>query len=189
MTFDAQPVLVGETIRLRPLRLDDFDALYEVARDPLIWAQHPVRERYRREVFRDFFEEAIRSGGALTIETSDGTVIGSSRFHGFDRERGEVEIGWTFLARSHWGGPTNSALKSLMLEHAFRFVDRVVFLVGHENLRSQRALEKVGAAVIGTRTDGSGHERVLFEIRRADWSARRAAEVRSYSDADSGPRA
>src|SRR5947209_59752 len=140
--FDPQPVLQGESIRVRPLRPDDFTALYAVASDPRIWEQHPVRGRHRLELFREFFDDAVRSGGALAVETPRSELIGSSRFHDFDQLTGEVEIGWTFLARSHWGGDTNRALKSLMLGHAFQYVDRVVFRVGPENHRSQRALEK-----------------------------------------------
>jgi RimJ/RimL family protein N-acetyltransferase len=166
MPFDPQPVLLGDAVGVRPLRSADFDALYEVARDPLIWAQHPVRDRYRRDVFTEFFVESLASGGALTVVSDDGDAIGSSRFHGYDERRGEVEIGWTFLARSYWGGRTNGLLKALMLEHAFRFVERVVFLVGPENRRSQRALEKIGAVRVGSRPDASGQECVLFEVRR-----------------------
>src|SRR5215211_390270 len=97
--FDLQPTLEGELLRLRPLREDDWEALYAVASDPLIWEQHPVPDRYKEEVFRGFFQEAMESGGALLVlEKKDGRVIGSSRFHGYDQEKSEIEIGWTFLA-------------------------------------------------------------------------------------------
>ena len=172
MPFDRQPVLRGRGVSLRPLEAGDFDALYEVARDPLVWEQHPERHRYRRDVFKRFFAEALESGGALAVIADDGGVIGSSRFHGYDEQRSEVEIGWTFVSRSHWGGVTNRELKRLMLDHAFQFVERVVFLVGPENHRSQRALEKIGARRAGTRADGSGQENVLFELRRHDFQRR-----------------
>src|SRR5215475_644069 len=109
MSFDFQPTLKGAILELRPLRADDFHDLYAVASDPLIWEQHPVRDRYNEEVFRGFFREALESGAVLiAIDSKDGQVIGSSRFHGYDEETSEVEIGWTFLARSHWGGePTH----------------------------------------------------------------------------------
>jgi N-acetyltransferase len=113
-------------------------------------------------VFERFFEEALRSGGALTVHTAAGEIVGSSRFHGYDEQRSEVEIGWTFLARAYWGGQANRELKQLMLDHAFLFVERVVFLVGTENRRSQRALEKIRATPAGTRRDGSGQESLLF---------------------------
>ena len=150
MRFDFQPVLEGELVSLRPLRADDFDSLYAVASDPLIWEQHPCRDRHEEPVFREFFRESLESGGALVARDSrDQRVIGSSRFHGHDSFASEVEIGWTFLARSHWGGAFNGEMKALMLRHAFRFVNRVVFLVGPHNARSQRALEKIGAVRAG----------------------------------------
>jgi RimJ/RimL family protein N-acetyltransferase len=165
MPFDLQPVLKGELVELRPLRPEDFDRLFAVASDPLIWEQHPERERYREDVFRIFFQKALESGGALiAIDRSDGRVIGSSRFHGYDPEGSEIEIGWTFLARSHWGGRYNGEMKRLMLQHAFRFVNRVVFLVGPQNYRSQRAVEKIGGVRAGTRKDDTGRESVAFEI-------------------------
>ncbi len=105
------------------------------------------------------------TGGALAVvDARTQRLIGSSRFHGWDEERSEVEIGWTFLARSHWGGTYNREVKKLMLEHAFRFVDRVVFLVGLENVRSQRAVEKMGAARIGQRPDAGGRASYVYEI-------------------------
>jgi len=150
---------------LRPLRADDFDALFAVAADPLVWEQHPAHDRWREEVFRSFFQEALASGGALVaIDVRDGAVIGSSRFHAYDAARGEVEIGWTFLARTYWGGHYNGEMKRLMLRHAFQYVERVVFLVGPENRRSQRAMEKVGGVRTGMRRDASGQESVVYTI-------------------------
>jgi N-acetyltransferase len=175
MAFDLQPVLWSELVNLRPLQRADFDQLHTVASDPLIWEQHPARERWRREVFEKFFEEALESGGALiAIDRKTGCVIGSSRFFGYDEAASEIEIGWTFLARSHWGGEYNGEIKRLMLEHAFRFVHRVVFLVGPHNLRSQRAVEKIGARRAGFRRDRSGNEAVLFELRKCDFRPNRA---------------
>ena len=165
MSFDYQPVLKGDLVELRPLRRDDHAELYAVAADPLIWAQHPVGNRHEEAVFRGFFEEALASGGALVvIENESRRIIGSSRFHGYDRERSEVEIGWTFLARSYWGGRYNGEMKRLMLEHAFRFVRSVVFLVGPENIRSQRAVEKIGGVRAGRRPDAHGRESYVYRI-------------------------
>jgi RimJ/RimL family protein N-acetyltransferase len=165
MAFDRQPTLKGELLELRPLRPQDFDDLYAVASDPLIWEQHPIPDRYTEGVFRGFFREALESGGALiAIDSRDGQVIGSSRFHGYDEEKSEIEVGWTFLARSHWGGIYNKEMKQLMLRHAFRFVKSVVLLVGPQNFRSQRAVEKIGGVRVGSRVDGSGRESVVYQI-------------------------
>jgi RimJ/RimL family protein N-acetyltransferase len=168
VAFDLQPTLQGELLTLRPLRPEDFPDLYAVACDPLIWEQHPNSDRHKEEVFREFFRGALASGGALAaVDKRDGRTIGSSRYHGYAPERSEIEIGWTFLARSHWGGVYNGEMKQLMLRHALRFVASVVFLVGPRNLRSQRALLKIGAVRVANRTDGSGQESFVYEIRKA----------------------
>ncbi len=163
--FELQPVLEGELLRLRPLRPEDFPDLFAVASDPLIWEQHPMRERYKEEVFREFFREALESGGALlATDARSGEVIGSSRFNGYDSEKSEIEIGWTFLARSRWGGAYNGEMKRLMLRHAFRFVESVVFLIGPQNFRSRKAIEKIGGVLSGTRRGRDGRESVLYRI-------------------------
>jgi RimJ/RimL family protein N-acetyltransferase len=167
MPFDLQPVLTGDIIELRPLREEDFAALYAVAADPLIWEQHPEPDRCTEPVFREFFRGAMESGGAFVVlERKDARAIGSSRFAGYDEANSEIEIGWTFLARSHWGGTYNREMKRLMLDHAFRFVRRVIFRVGPHNLRSQRALEKIGASYLGLQPDPRRGESAIYEIRR-----------------------
>ena len=172
MTFDAQPVLAGELLELRPLVPGDWDALYAVAADPLIWEQHPVSDRWREPVFRAFFDEALASGGALVaVDRADGSVIGSSRFYGYDPGRREVEIGWTFLARDRWGGVCNGEMKRLMLGHAFRWADSVLFLIGPDNRRSQRAVEKLGGVPEG-RTERFGRESLVFRLRAGTWAGR-----------------
>jgi RimJ/RimL family protein N-acetyltransferase len=164
---DLQPSLKGELLELRPLRPEDFDRLYAAASDPLIWEQHPTKDRYKEEVFRTFFREALESGGAMiAIDSKDGRIIGSSRFHGYDPQKSEIEIGWTFLARTHWGGSYNREMKQLMLQHAFQFVTSVIFVIGRGNLRSQKAVEKIGGILVGTRTDESGRENVVYRITR-----------------------
>ena len=170
--FDLQPTLKGELVDLRPLKAEDFAELFAVAADPLIWEQHPARNRYQEEVFRSFFQTSMESGGSLIVtDVNTGRVIGSSRFHGYNAEKSEVEIGWTFLSRSHWGGQYNREMKQLMLQHAFKFVEHVVFLIGPDNLRSRRAVEKIGAVSVGTRINGSGDECVVYEITAAMFGA------------------
>jgi RimJ/RimL family protein N-acetyltransferase len=162
---DLQPTLEGELVTLRPLRADDVQDLYAVASDPLIWEQHPASDRYKPDVFGAFFREALESGGALiAIDKVDGRVVGSSRYYGYDPEQSEIEIGWTFLARSHWGGTYNGEMKRLMLRHAFTFVDHVVFLIGPRNWRSRRAIEKIGGVLIGSRVNSAGLECVVYRI-------------------------
>jgi RimJ/RimL family protein N-acetyltransferase len=171
MPFDLQPYLKSDLLELRPLSAADFRDLYAVAADPLIWEQHPCPGRYKPEVFEVFFREALESRGALiAIDSKDGRVIGSSRFHGYDEEKSEIEIGWTFLARSHWGGTYNREMKQLMLCHAFRFVSSVIFLVGQQNFRSQRAVEKIGAVRAGSRVDQGGRESIVYRLEASDFA-------------------
>jgi len=165
MPFDFQPTMKGTLVELRPLRPDDEDHLFKVASDPLIWKQHPAWDRYKIEVFSGFFREALASRGALTVlDCEDRKIIGSSRFHAYNEEASEVEIGWTFLARSHWGGKYSKEMKQLMLRHAFRFVKRVIFLIGPQNIRSQQAIEKLGGVRAGSRPDAAGRDSYVYEI-------------------------
>jgi N-acetyltransferase len=164
-----QPVLKGQLLELRPLRPEDFDDLYAVAAAPLIWEQHPHNTRYQEDVFRKFFSDALASGGALiAIDSETGRVIGSSRYDGYNQEKSQVEIGWTFLARSHWGGVYNREMKRLMLEHAFKFVDNVVFVIGIQNFRSQKAVEKLGAVRVGSTVDGGGADCFVYRLGRGE---------------------
>ena len=165
--FDLQPTLKGKLITLRPMRPDDHDELYAAARDPLIWDQHPDGTRHTREGFKKYFESGLASGGALVaIDNATGEMIGSSRYHDYSRANDVVEVGWTFLARKFWGGQYNGEMKYLMLTHAYKFVGKAHFKVGPENIRSQKAVEKIGAVRIGTGIDGAGRESVVFELTR-----------------------
>ena len=162
----------------KPLLADDFAALYAVASDPLIWEQHPNKNRYQRDIFGVYFQGAIESRGALRVfDNATGELIGSSRYYELDEAQRAVAIGYTFVARSHWGGLYNRALKALMLEHAFRSVDRVIFHVGAANLRSRRAMEKLGGVLIGevamSYHGEPSHQNVIYKIDASDWGRSR----------------
>jgi RimJ/RimL family protein N-acetyltransferase len=182
--MELQPKIENSWIKLEPLDPGDFEALYSVASDPLIWEQHPNKNRYEREVFTTFFRGAIESGGALrVIDNRTGTLIGSSRYYDLDAAQRIVAIGYTFIARKNWGGQYNRALKSLMLDHAFQFVDRVIFHVGAVNLRSRRAMEKLGGIHIGEAAVSyygeQSHQNVIYKIDGVDWA--QAKKSRSTS--------
>jgi N-acetyltransferase len=171
MDFDLQPTLHGQLIDVRPLQPGDFESLFAAASDPLIWEQHPERDRYKREVFRKFFDSGIECKGAFAVmDRKSGRVIGSSRYCHLDPAKREVEIGWTFLERAYWGGTYNAELKKLMINHAFQFLDRVVFVVGANNMRSQKALHKIGARMIGKKevqgTNGSFIPSIVFGLSK-----------------------
>jgi RimJ/RimL family protein N-acetyltransferase len=165
-------MLAGDLVRLRPVIPEDWDALFAVASDPQIWAIHPAHDRWREPVFRRFFDEALAGGGALVVEDlATGAVIGSSRYDLQRAAPGEVEIGWTFLARSHWGGAVNLDLKRLMVGHALKHFAQAVFLVGPENWRSRRAMEKIGGRLLPRTHSTLGVEHVIYAIGQFEFEA------------------
>jgi RimJ/RimL family protein N-acetyltransferase len=174
MSFELQPFLENEFIRIRPLQTNDFDLLYQIASDPLIWEQHPNKNRYQRNMFDIFFNGAMESRGAfLVFDRKSGEAIGSSRYCEYKPQEKSISIGYTFLARDHWGGTYNQALKSLMLDHAFQFVATVIFHIGAINIRSQKAIETLGAkktaeAVIEYYGE-PGKLNFVYAIDKGDW--------------------
>lgn len=171
LAFDLQPTLTGRLVVLRPLRAEDFDELYAAASDPLIWEQHPESTRWQREVFQRYFDGAMESRGAFAVvEPASGRIIGSTRYCNLKPEESDVEIGWTFLTREFWGGAHNGEMKRLLIGHALQFVERVVFVVGENNWRSRKALEKIGARFWKQEPAGAEPQaKVIYAITREEW--------------------
>ena len=174
MSFDKQPILENEWVKMRPLKEDDFEELYKVASDPLIWEQHPSKTRYQREVFENYFKGAMESGGAFAVyNNKTGELIGSTRLYYYDETNSSVLIGYTFIARSCWGSNYNRSMKKLMLDYAFLFVDKVIFHVGENNMRSRMAMEKLGGVLVGKEDRAYYGEavnvNVIFEINKSRW--------------------
>lgn len=174
MDFELQPNLANDIITLQPIKKADFETLYTIASDPLIWEQHPNKDRYKRNVFETFFQGAIESKGAFLISNNaTGEPIGSSRFYEIDEEKKQVAIGYTFLSRNYWGTTYNRAVKAVMLNHAFKFVNKVIFHIGANNIRSQKAIEKLGAKKISElEMEYYGEEKKLnfvYQIDKESW--------------------
>ncbi len=172
--MDLQPVLEDDLLLLRPLREHDLNPLYEVAKDPLIWEQHPNSDRYKKTVFATFFQDSLKSKGALVIiDKATAEIIGSTRFKLISGVDYAIEIGWTFLARNYWGGRVNRAMKQLMIDHAFQSMEEVIFYIHEQNVRSQKAVEKIG----GIRITDTAYGYILknnwddwtYRIRKSDW--------------------
>jgi RimJ/RimL family protein N-acetyltransferase len=167
---DFQPTLVGPTITIRPIAASDWQDLFAAASDPKIWEVDPVPDLYTEPLFREFFNGALDGKmGFVFVDRASGRPIGSSRYFGHEPDFSEIEIGWTFLVREHWGGAVNREVKRLMLDHAFTFVDTVVFWVGDENWRSQRAMAKIGGvkrAGLFRRALTGDRPYYIFEITR-----------------------
>jgi len=141
---DFQPTLVGPTITIRPIAPGDWAELFAAGSDPEIWKVHPVPDRHTEPGFRRFFDGALNSKmGFVFIDRASGRLIGSSRYYGYEPARGEIEIGWTFIVRSHW--------------------------VGDENWRSQGAMTKIGGVKregLLTRKLSGDQPYFIFEITK-----------------------
>ena len=147
--MNIQPTLENDFVKLVPLEESDFEALYNIASDPKIWEQHPNKDRYKKDVFQNFFQGAMESHGAFKIiEKNTGEIAGSTRFYDYNSEDNSIFIGYTFYATKFWGSKLNPQVKKLMLDYIFQFVDKVHFHVGKDNIRSQKAMEKLGAKKI-----------------------------------------
>ncbi len=174
MKFSIQSRLKTENVELVPLQTDDFEQLFAVASDPLVWEQHPNKDRYKREVFENFFQGAMESGGAFKIiEQNTGEVAGSTRFYDYNAEDNSIFIGYTFYGTKFWGSKLNPQVKKLMLDYIFQYVDKVNFHVGKDNIRSQKAMEKLGARKVDEVNVAYFGEpeklNVVFEIRKEDY--------------------
>ncbi|MEZ4787765.1 MAG: GNAT family N-acetyltransferase [Flavobacterium haoranii] len=166
--MNLQPILSNKEIVLIPLVNEDFEALYYIASDKLLWEQHPNNDRYKKEVFEDFFKKAIESKGAFTIyEKTTNKIVGSTRFYDLEEKSKSVFIGFTFIDRKFWGSSLNGKVKKLMIDYAFQFVDSVKFHVGETNYRSQKAVEKLGALKIGTiQKENSEIVNWIYELKK-----------------------
>jgi len=146
MKINLKPIFENDDLILYPLQEADEELLYEVAADPRIWEQHPNKDRWKREVFATFFDGAIKSESAFKIiDKTTGRIIGSTRFYEYDQNAGSIFIGYTFYAVHYWGKGINRAVKTMMLDYIFQFVDHVYFHIGAENIRSQIAIGRIGA--------------------------------------------
>ncbi|WP_163411566.1 GNAT family N-acetyltransferase [Flavobacterium ajazii] len=158
--FNLQPeILENEITKLIPLQEEHFEALFDAASDPLIWEQNPVKDRYQREGFKAFFEIIITKNPFLILDKQTNEIMGTTSFYDYNSEKSNIAIGYTFIKRKYWGGPYNKSNKKLLIDYAFQYVDSVIFHVGAENFRSQKAVLKLGAEKIND---------VVFQIKGVD---------------------
>ncbi len=180
MSVDIQLKLENEKVTLYPLEEKDFDGLYAVASDPAIWLQHPNKDRWRVEVFKNFFEGAIKSKGAFkVVNKSNGNIIGSTRFYDYSEVENCISIGYTFYATSCWGKGINHAIKTLMLDYIFKFVSKVYFHIGADNVRSQIAISRLGTTKIAEEEIAYFGEQpklnCIYSLTKEEWLLHNAA--------------
>lgn len=174
LSFNLQPDLENEWVRLKPLDEHHFDALYRVASDPQLWVQHQHKSRYEPDQFKSFFRDAIDSGRALVvISKNNDLIIGSSRYEPCRERNLSLEIGWSFLSREYWGGPYNRAVKTLMIDHALQYYDEIIFQIDQNNFRSQKATMKLGAVLKSSFLPGEVRPKtesnLVFSLRKDHW--------------------
>lgn len=179
--FDLQPTLTDDLVIIRPLTTEDRELLYALASDPLIWEQHQQKNRWTKTVFNEFFEGSIQSNGALVIlDPLTNQLIGSTRFNPIEGTQNAIEIGWSFLDRNYWGGQYNRAIKSLLINYAFQFVDQIVFYINQDNIRSQKSVQKLGAFRLDEfphqHPDMSRTETHVYIIDKTSWDI----SIRNY---------
>ncbi|CAM4413306.1 GNAT family N-acetyltransferase [Flavobacterium terrigena] len=169
--MNLQPTLANELVQIIPLKEADFDELFAIASDELLWEQHPEKDRYKKEVFLKLFQEAIQSGTAFkVIDVKTGNTIGSTRYYEYNEKEKSVAIGYTYIDRKYWATPYNRALKNLMINYAFQFVERIIFHVGDTNFRSQKAVEKLGAILSETFLNKeTGKTHFTFSLTKENW--------------------
>ena len=172
--INIQPNLENDLVQLKPLLLTDFEDLYFAASDPKVWEQHPNKNRWKRDVFMNFFEGAIQSKGAFkVIDKETEKVVGSTRFYDYDKEDSSILIGYTFYATNCWGKGYNPYVKKLMFDYIFQFVDTVYLHVGADNVRSQIAVERLGCKKIKEEEIRYFGEEpklnFIYQLNKADW--------------------
>ncbi len=182
--FNVQPILENDKVILYPLQPEDFEALYAVASDPRIWEQHPNKDRWKKDVFRTFFEGAIQSKGAFKIiNKSTGKIAGSTRIYNYNEKDNSVLIGYTFYGTEYWGKGINLSVKTLMLDYLFRFVSQVGFHIGADNIRSQVAIGRLGAKKVGEQEVAYFGEppklNYIYSIGKDEWLAQKSTTDRS----------
>lgn len=142
--------LENKELSLVPLKADDYQRLFSVASSKEIWEQHPNQNRYLPTEFQLYFDQLLNCDIAyLVTDRRSNSIIGATAFYNLDREKKQVAIGYTFLTTKYWGTGINTSLKSLMINYAFQFVDHIMFYVGAHNIRSQKAVQKLGARKTG----------------------------------------
>ena len=145
----------------------DFESLYAVACDPLIWEQHPESNRWQKDIFSAFFSNGLANDlGCFVIrERLAREIIGSTRYYGYDKEDRCVRIGFTFLARAlgHFGKPRD---KDATLARAFTVCESVLFDIGPENKRSITAVKKLGGVYSHTESP----TKAVYILKSSQWT-------------------
>lgn len=184
--------LEGRWVRLEPLQRQHVDALAAISGDEEIWRYISMPLATHSDV-ATFVERTLATAERgdeipfVIIEKVTGTIVGSTRFMDIRREHRAVEIGSTWLGRAWWRTAINSESKYLLLRHLFDDVGclRVSLKTDARNLRSQRAIERLGAVREGVLRkhmivqNGYSRDTVYYSIIDTEWPAIRSTMERN----------
>ncbi|WP_323843179.1 isoleucine--tRNA ligase, N-acetyltransferase domain-containing [Moraxella sp. Pampa] len=137
---------------LRTLNKDDKDALFEKAKDPVIWELMPEK-RNEPEIFNPYFDKAIKEKAFAIIDKKTGQIVGTTRFYDDKVSDDSIAIGYSFIAKDYWGTCANNEIKQAMLDYAFKQRNKVYFHIIKENERSKKSVEKLGAVYQSVNAD------------------------------------
>lgn len=177
--------LRGNYVYLERLKAEDIPTLKELARDERIW------EFTRTLLMNDAYDEQFEKYIAIALnpnpflpqqsfvmrDAQTGAVMGMTRFYKVEPEHKRLNIGYTWYRPEYWGKAHNKECKLLLLQYAFETLGfrRVEFEVAHKNIRSQKAVEKIGGVKEGVlrkhslQPDGDIRHTVVFSIVDDEW--------------------
>ncbi|HWB92390.1 MAG TPA: GNAT family protein [Puia sp.] len=189
ITPEQLPLLRGPHIYLSFAAEADRERIRPLAKDDRIWEFTKtlmVTGTYD-EQFDAYFDAAlatVKEGQAfVTRRTTDDIIIGMTRIHSYNAKDKWAEIGHTWYIPEVWGQVHNKECKLLLLQFLFEQAGlcRVQFRVAHQNLRSQRAVAKIGGTKEGVlrkhslRPDGQWKNTVVFSIIDEEWPEKKTA--------------
>ena len=152
------------SISLLQIKKENFEELYLVASDPIIWEQHPENDRWKKEKFSIFYKNGLQNkfGFLLIFDKHKNKIIGSTRFYSYDKIDKAIRIGFTFISQEYWGTSINFQVKKMMLDYTFKYLDKVYFDIGINNFRSRKAVEKLGASLFSDNKKGN----VVYTLKK-----------------------
>ncbi len=184
MSWINHPMLLqGEQVSLIPLQLAHFETLIALSKDQRIW-QHYAMDGSKTETLQAALAAGLsereqgRQYPFVIMRNADKQVIGSTRYLELQPEHKKLEIGWTWMPPDYWGTTVNLECKLLLLSHCFEALhaERVQLKTDENNIRSRKAIEKIGGQFEGifrndmVRENGTNRNSAYFSIIRSEWA-------------------
>ena len=191
-------LLKGKYVYLEALQPEHYDVLLRLAKDERIWEFTKtllINDTYEQQ-FREYLNVPLNPANAETIrgfvirETQTNDIIGMTRFYDIDEKNKRLNIGYTWYLPRVWGKVHNKECKLLLLNYVFDKLNfnRAGFEVAHQNIRSQKAVEKIGGVREGElrkyaiRPDGVLRNTVIFSIINDEWPTKKARLLKMVAD-------